>query len=216
LKETDELGKLDNNCDLETVTNNSYGPLKALCEDVIKNVYGDRSLIIRPGIIAGPHDQSDRFLYWVKRIAKGGKVICPEKPDKPIQFIDVRDLSEWIITLAEQNVAGCFNATGPEKKLSLSEMLQICKLVTGSNSELFWVSEDFLEKNEIVFPFNVTEEDYGHFSVDISKAIQSGLKFRALEETIKDTLDWYTNLKDDIELKVGPTIDREKQLLKEF
>ena len=117
------------------IYNEYYGELKALCEKEVEASFPSRNLIVRPGLIVGPHDYSDRFTYWVSRTAKGGRVLAPGRKDKQIQFIDVRDLAEWIIEMAERNAAGIFNATGPEFPLMMGTFLQECQQAVGSDAE---------------------------------------------------------------------------------
>ena len=122
INESDPVGKIEDET-MEEITGESYGPLKALCEKAVQEVFGMDSLVIRPGLIVGPHDPTDRFTYWPVRVARGGSILAPEKPDLPIQIIDARDLADFIIKLIEQNVSGVFNATGPDHALTLGSML---------------------------------------------------------------------------------------------
>ncbi|MCM3611803.1 NAD-dependent epimerase/dehydratase family protein [Planococcus sp. MERTA32b] len=114
----------------------NYGELKYLCEQEVERVFPGRSLIVRPGLIVGPYDVTDRFSYWVNRIAKGGEVLAPGRRDKRIQFIDVRDLAEWIIRMVESKASGTFNAAGPESELTMEEFLDTCKETIGSKVNL--------------------------------------------------------------------------------
>ena len=209
IDENDPVGKMEDES-IEEITGESYGPLKALCEQAIQEVYGERALIVRPGLIVGPNDPTDRFTYWTQRIARGGDVLAPEKPDVPVQIIDVRDLSDFIIKLIEDKASGVYNATGPEYELTLGVMLETCRQVSNSDSNFKWASVEFLNQNKVEawsdMPVWVpdTEEDAGFSRVDISKAINAGLTFRPLEETVRDTIEWRAGLKDE----------REKELLK--
>lgn len=218
INESDPVGKIADET-IEEITGDSYGPLKALCENAVQDVFGERALIVRPGLIVGPHDPTDRFTYWPVRVARGGDVLAPEKPDVPIQIIDVRDLSDFVIELLQQNVFGVFNATGPSYELTLGAMLDACKQVSGSDADFKWASVEFLNQNEVapwsdmpVWVPNVSE-DAGFSRVDISKAIRAGLKFMPLETTIRDTLEWATSRSADHEWRAGLKPEREKELL---
>jgi hypothetical protein len=126
-----------------------YGPLKVLCEREVHAVYPAGALIIRPGLIVGPHDPTDRFTYWPVRIAEGGEVLAPGDPDRPVQVIDVRDLAAWNLDLAERGVTGVFNATGPAMTLTMGAMLERCREATGSDATFTWVSEEFLLERKV-------------------------------------------------------------------
>ncbi len=219
INESDPVGKIADET-IEEITGESYGPLKALCEKAVQDVFGDRSLIIRPGLIVGPNDPTDRFTYWPVRVARGGDVLVPEKPAAPIQIIDVRDLSDFVIELLQQNVFGVYNATGPEHELTLGEMLDASKQVSGSDANFKWASVEFLNQNQVApwsdMPAWVpdTPEDAGLSRVDISKAIRAGLKFMPLEKTIRDTLEWEKSRPSDHEWRAGLKPEREKELLR--
>ena len=218
INESDPVGKIEDET-MEEITGESYGPLKALCEKAVQEVFGMDSLIIRPGLIVGPHDPTDRFTYWPVRVARGGTILAPEKPDIPIQIIDVRDLSDFIIELIQQNVSGVFNATGPDHELTLGAMLDTCKLVSASDAKFKWGSVEFLEKNKVAawsdMPVWVpdTAEDAGFSRVNISKAVNAGLKFLSLEDTIRDTIKWAAERPEGYEWKAGLKPEREKELL---
>lgn len=216
IKESDAVGTLDDES-VEEITGETYGPLKALCEKTVQDVYGPRSLIIRPGLIVGPHDPTDRFTYWPLRIAKGGNVLAPDRPDAMAQFIDARDLADFIIKLVDQNVAGTFNATG--NPVTLNTIFETCKRISKSNANFKWASVEFLEQNNVApwsdMPIWVPEVgDYAGFShVDISKAAHAGLTFTPLTDTIKAIYDWEFERPEGHELKAGLKPEREKELL---
>jgi len=219
INESDPVGKIADET-IEEITGESYGPLKALCEKAAQDVFGDRALIVRPGLIVGPHDPTDRFTYWPVRVARGSDVLVPENPNVPIQIIDVRDLADFIIELIQQDVFGVFNATGPEYELTLGAMFEACKQVSGSDANFKWASVEFLEKNKVApwsdMPVWVPDapEDAGFSRVDISKAIRAGLKFSPLETTIRDTLEWEKSRPNDHEWRAGLKPEREKELLR--
>jgi 2'-hydroxyisoflavone reductase len=219
--ESDPVGKIEDES-IEEITEGSYGPLKVLCEKAVQDVFGIRSLIIRPGLIIGPHDPTDRFTYWPVRVARGGDVLAPDKPQALTQIIDVRDLSDFIIELIQQNVSGVFNATGPDYELTFGTLLDTCKLVSASDAKFHWASVDFLNQNNVApwsdLPAWLPDvgEDAGFARVDISKALKAGLEFRSLEETIRDTMKWANDFPPDHEWKAGLTAEREKELLEKL
>jgi len=218
VNEADAVGKLKDES-IEEVTGETYGPLKALCEKTVQDVYGDRALIIRPGLIVGPNDPTDRFTYWPVRIKTGGDVIAPQDPNVPVQIIDVRDLSDFVIKLIEESASGIYNATGPATELSLGETLDACQRVAGSDASVYWAGVDFLKEHEVApwsdMPVWVPddEESAGFSRVDISKAIGVGLKFRPLEETIRDTIAWAETRPADHQWRAGLNPDKERTLL---
>jgi 2'-hydroxyisoflavone reductase len=130
------------------------------------------------------------------RVARGGDVLAPQKPEAPIQIIDVRDLSAFILMLIEENVSGTYNATGPDYELSLGKLLDVSKQMTGSNANIQWASVDFLNQHKVQAWSDMPtwipddEEGAGFSRVDVSKATAAGLKFRPLEQTVRDTLAW--------------------------
>jgi len=219
INETYPVGKIDDES-VEEITGETYGPLKALCEKTVQDVMGVNSLIIRPGLIVGPHDPTDRFTYWPVRVARGGEVLAPEKPEAVTQIIDVRDLADFIFTLIEDDVSGVFNATGPESPISFGLLLDTCKLISGSDAKFKWAPLDFITQNNIApwsdLPAWIpdTVEDVGFSRVDISKALNAGLTFSPLEQTIKDTLAWANERPTDYEMKAGLKKEREEKLLR--
>lgn len=196
-----------------------YGGLKARCERAAEAEMPGRTANIRAGMIVGPNDYSDRFTYWVRRMAAGGEALSPANANQPVQLIDVRDLGAWLIRLAENRQAGVFNSTGPDYKLTFGEMLEACRSASGSDAELTWVSEQFIEEEKIEgwseLPFwNPTAENIENFfSTDCSKAFKAGLTFRPIAETVADTLAWDQTRDAAIELKAGLKPEREKELL---
>jgi 2'-hydroxyisoflavone reductase len=218
INESDPVGKIADET-IEEITGESYGPLKALCEQAILEVYGERGLVIRPGLIVGPNDPTDRFTYWPVRVARGGEVLTPEKPDVPVQIIDVRDLTDFIINLIEEKASGIYNATGPDYELTLGEILDICKQVSGSDANFKWASVDFMKQNKVEewsdMPVWVpdNEENQGFSRTDISRALKAGLKFRALADTVRDTLAWANTRPADHEWHAGLKPEREQELL---
>jgi len=175
----------------------NYGAFKARAEIEVQNQYPGINTIIRPCLIVGPLDRTDRFTYWLARIDKGGEVLAPDKPEDPCQFIDSRDLAEWMIRIAEAREFGTFNAIGPEKPLTIAEMLYGVKAVTTAGAQFTWVPWEFL-RDHGVRPWRhmtVWQPPYGatagYQRRNASKAIAKGLTFRPLAVTAKDTLDWH-------------------------
>jgi 2'-hydroxyisoflavone reductase len=203
----------------------NYGGLKALCERVVEDVLPGRSASVRAGLIVGPHDPTDRFTYWVTRVARGGDVLAPGSPERPVQLVDVRDLGAWIVSLAERRVAGTFNATGPLPPVTMVELLETCRAVSRSDARLVWVDEGFLLEREVgqwmELPLWLAEGNSAVLSADVSKAVAAGLRFRPLEETVRDTLAWAraagdttTPLASGMEIGgAGMDPERERELL---
>lgn len=184
---------------------------------MVQEIYGDRSLIIRPGLIVGPYDPTDRYTYWLVRAQRGGEVLAPEGPHVPVQYIDARDLAAWTLEGAAAGLDGIFNATGPEKIETIGQLLEKCQEVTGVPSQLTWVSPDFIAGHEIApfveLPLWVPSDMAGLLTVDCRRAIAAGLRFRPSTETIGDTLDWHAKRPPDTQLKAGLSADREAELL---
>ncbi|HSP22066.1 MAG TPA: SDR family oxidoreductase [Planococcus sp. (in: firmicutes)] len=201
------------------MNNEYYGELKFLCEEEVAHIFPEHSLIVRPGLIVGPYDFTGRFSYWVNRIAKGGEVLAPGRKDKQIQFIDVRDLAEWIVNMVEKNVAGTFNATGPESALTMEGLLEECLAAVEGDAELMWVDEAFLLANDVGYwselPLWIPDREKmeGFLTLDIRKALGAGLEFRPLSETIRDTHVWESK-HADAGRKAGLDPDKEKAVLK--
>lgn len=182
---------------VETINGETYGPLKVRCEEVVNEVYGSRGLIVRPGLVTGPHDHTDRFNYWPVRIAQGGDVLVPSTPDRPIQHIDARDLAKFSLDLLEQGRSGPFNATGPDYVQTMGELIETCLEVAQNDAKVTWVDDQFLLDNEVSpfveLPFwlpSMAEEYKGFYKVDCSKGIDAGLTYRPLKETVADGLAW--------------------------
>lgn len=198
-----------------------YGPLKAAAEREAEKWFPGRTTIIRPGLIVGPGDQSDRFTYWPVRIARGGEVLAPGNPTDPVQIIDARDLAEWTIRVVEQQAFGVYNATGPAARLSIAEMLYGIRAVTSANVRFTWVDADFLASQRVRpwshmpvwVPF--TPQTAGFADVSIARALARGLTFRPLAVTAKDTLDWFEALPDErkSQLRAGLPAEREAEVL---
>ncbi len=217
LSEDDPVGSLDDET-VEEITSDTYGPLKALCEAAVQDEISGRALIIRPGLIVGPHDPTDRFTYWVRRSAQGGDILAPAPPDQNVQFIDARDLASWTLDMIEAGQTGIFNATGPEKPLTLGKLLQTCCDFSEVGARLIWVDETTLLDAGIE-PWSQLPmwlpgpENAGLMAVDCTRAISAGLRFRSLKTTIGDTLNWDRARDPIVPMKAGLEPSREAELL---
>jgi 2'-hydroxyisoflavone reductase len=200
---------------VETITGETYGGLKALCEQVVRDAFGGRATIVRPGLIVGPHDTTDRFPYWPRRLARGGDVLAPGRPDAPTQFVDARDLAAWMLRLLERDVAGTFNATGPEAPLTLGECLARIAAAVGGDARLTWVPEAFLCEQGVQpwleVPLWLHEADHAMDRVSIARGRAEGLAFRPLEDTARDTLAWERTLPPDARTG-SPTLRPEREI----
>ena len=198
-----------------------YGPLKAVGEQEATLQFPGMTTVIRPGLIVGPGDETDRFTYWPVRLARGGEVLAPGDGSDPVQFIDARDLAEWTIRVAEARALGVFNATGPAQPLAMRAMLSEIAAGIQAEPRLTWVSTDFL-KAQKVSPWRdlpvwiPARGDHAGFARrDISRALDAGLVFRPLPQTAADTLAWFKTLPQDrqAKLKAGLSAEREAALL---
>lgn len=221
LKEDDATGTLEDET-VEEITGETYGPLKAVCENVVLDSFGDRALVIRPGLIIGPHDPTDRFTYWPRRfyLAKDA-VLAPDCKTQPVQMIDVRDLAGFCVKMLSDGASGIYSVTGPESPAMLEETLSTIQRSVNPMAAVVWASPEFLKEKAVEpwsdFPFVLPYDgsDNGMLSVDIGKALATGLKLRPLEETVLDTLEWWKS-KGSPELKAGLSDALEAELLEEY
>jgi 2'-hydroxyisoflavone reductase len=195
-----------------------YGALKALCEKTVEQSMPGRATTIRPGLIVGPGDPTDRYTYWPARIDRGGEALAPGGGDDPVQYVDTRDLAAFVVHALEDGIVGVFNATGPEKKLSMKSMLDSSRKASSNPAALTWVPEKFLEEQK-VNPWDDMPvwagAGAGFSQIDCSKAIGKGLRFRSADETAKDTLAWWKTLPEERrgKLRAGLSPEREKEVL---
>jgi len=198
-----------------------YGPNKALCEEETRTAFGDRATIIRPSLIVGPGDGTDRWTYWVARTHRGGLVAVPGTPEDPMQFIDVRDLTEWVIRMAENGTPGTFNAVGPGSPLSSAEMFYGIRAVTTGPVSFQWIPADFLEEmgirpwSDMPAWFPPHGRTAGFARMSNARAMGAGLTFRPLAVTAEATLEWFLGLPEErrMNLHSGMTEGREEALL---
>ena len=178
-----------------------------------------KTLIIRPGYIVGPGDESDRFTYWPVRVERGGEVLAPGTSSDPIQIIDARDLGEWTIRMVEQGTGGAFNAVGPKTKLGMGHMLDEIKKTTNSDARFTWVDDEFLKSQKVIDDIPIWTSTHGpeigYSTMNISKAVRSGLTFRPLADTTRATLEWFRKQAPERQTKMraGITAAREADVL---
>lgn len=204
----------------EEMTNASYGPLKIGCERAVQGAFPGSALIIRAGLIAGPHDPTNRFTYWVTRTAKGGDAIAPPV-DQPLQFVDVRDIAEFTLLRTESMTNEIYNVTGPARPLAFGEFLAGAKEALGSDVRFRHVSDAFLQEQEVEefmeLPLWVNKELAQSFmTFDCAKALRDGLRFRHFKTTIIDTYEWSKSLPEDIAKPADLAPGKERALLAEI
>jgi 2'-hydroxyisoflavone reductase len=201
----------------EEITGETYGALKALCEHVIREEFPTRALFIRPGIIAGPYDPTDRFTYWAHRIAHSKRIIAPGDGTQPIQIIDARDLAHWIIQLIERQCTGFYNAVGPAVPMTMKRILTECISATTGGAEVVWLSKETLQAHGVTddnFPLWLPEkDDWWLFSVDPARAISAGLTLRPVAATAADTVAWADQLPEAFQPKTGLNASVEAKIL---
>ena len=201
-----------------------YGALKARCEEALEQTLPGRLARVRPGLVVGPHDPTDRFTYWPRRVARGGEILAPGRPERAVQLIDVRDLAEWCVQLAEHQCVGAFNAVGPRSTLTMARLLEACAAATGSLARFVWVPDEHLLAAGIhpwtELPLWIPEGDSrmgGVLLADNRRAVAAGLTFRPLADTVSATLEWDRRegaAKYDLPIRVTPLApEREAQLL---
>src|SRR5438477_7745492 len=195
-----------------------YGPLKVLSEKEAEKWFPGKTLVIRPGLIVGPRDESDRFTYWPVRINRDGEVLAPGKPADPVQFIDARDLAEWTIRMAENRETGIYNATGPAKPLEIGQMLNEIKDALHSSTTFTWLPAGFLQQQKVEACSDMpvwAVDELGLAGTKIDRALAKGLTFRPLAETSRDTLVWFKSLPQERQskLRAGLTPEREAEVL---
>ncbi len=217
ITENSELSRLEDEAD-ETLNNETYGALKTHCEERVIRHFPQDHLIIRPGLIVGPDDYTDRFTYWPVRVKRGGRIIVPENTDYPIQFIDVRDLSEFAVRMTEKEATGIHNATGPSERFTFANLLEKCLPFAEKQVQFVPLPEEYLENKlgelQTYLPMAEAKGEWaGIEQVDCGKAISAGLKFRSVTETVQDTLDWFATMPEDHVMRAGLKPEDEAKMI---
>ncbi len=221
MSEESPTAKIDN-AEVQTqITGENYGALKALCEQAVVDAFGaESSVIVRPGLVVGPYDPTNRFIYWPMRVARGGEALAPGAAERAVQFIDGRDLAAFTLNLLEMQAGGIYNATGPSRQLlAMREFLEVCRATLGGEATFTWVSDWLLLQHEAVpyteIPLWIPEtpETLGAGFVNTRHALAAGLTYRPLAQTIADTYQWAVNT--GLTFPPGPTLtpERERRLL---
>jgi 2'-hydroxyisoflavone reductase len=202
--------------DTEEVTEQSYGPLKVACEQEVRGRFGDRAVVVRPGLIVGPHDPTDRFTYWVRRVAVGGEVLAPAPAEAPVQWVDARDLAAFVLLLCEQKRGGTFSVVTPPGAHTMGDLLETCARIADSDATLTWAPAAFLDEHGVAawsdLPLWLPDEP-GFSLFDPARAIAAGLTSRSIEETVRDTLAWDRTREQSWPMGAGLTSERERDLL---
>ena len=193
-----------------------YGALKARAEEALLAACAGRAAIVRPGLIVGPHDPTGRFTYWPRRVARGGEVLAPGRPERPVQFIDARDLAAWCVTLAQSRATGAFNAVGP--RLPMRALLDTCLAVSGGDARFTWMDDTALLALGVApwtgLPLWLPESDpaYGGMLLaDLARARAAGLRTRDARETVADTLAWTPDAHDLAAARPVATLTPERE-----
>ena len=207
---TEDTARLPPERGTEEITGETYGPLKVACEDDVLERYGEHATIVRPGIVAGPHDPTDRFTYWVRRAARGGRVALPGRPDQPVQVVDSRDLARLVTRLLEADSPGTYNAVGPKGPVTLAELVQACAQAAGATVELVPVDPASVDPG---FPLVLPDETWDvMFRRSRAAADAAGMPAMPLAQTAADVLAWDRD-RGEPPLAVGVTPEREAELL---
>jgi 2'-hydroxyisoflavone reductase len=200
--------------DTEEIRDDTYGPLKVASEQEVRSAFGDRALVVRPGLIVGPNDPTDRFTYWVRRVAAGGEVLVPAPPDYPVQWIDARDLAVFLLSLCERGVDGTYSVVRPP--VPIEELMTACRDASGSDAVFTWVSESFLDEHGVEpwsdLPLWIPELP-GLNRFNATRAVAAGLQSRSVASTISDTLAWDRERPQGWPMGAGLTPSREAELL---
>lgn len=215
LSEDDIVLRL-NNPETEKITPTTYGGLKVLCEEAVEANYSN-SLIIRPGLVVGPYDPTDRFSYWPWRFKQGGKVLAPEPDHAPVQYIDARDMASWTLDNLEAGTTGTFNLVNTASSYTIGDVIDSCQRHAEAQTEIIWVNQEFINKEEVVFfrdlPMMLPKSQRNFMQINNDKAMATGLNNRLMDDTIADIMTWLDTLDKDYVLKAGLKLEREKELL---
>jgi 2'-hydroxyisoflavone reductase len=204
--------------DIEQVTDETYGPMKALCEQYCVAAFKGRASIVRPGYIVGPLDRSDRFTYWPVRASKGGEMLAPGTPHDPIQIIDVRDLAAWMMKLVQSRTTGTYNAVSAPRQFTIGDLITASEQASPkAGTTVTWVSEEFLAERwkpeEVDLPpwSPMRGETAGASLTSMERARRTGLKSRPLASTVRDTLAWFSSLPAERQSKLHAGLDPQKE-----
>jgi 2'-hydroxyisoflavone reductase len=218
LDETSPVSELDDPLS-EEVNGTTYGPLKVLCEHEVRNFFGERSLIVRPGLIVGPNDPTDRFTYWVDRAKRGGPTVVPNRLDQPAQWIDARDLAEFMVRLLEERTYGVYNACGPAIPTTFGDLISALEREFPQMQPVL-IDWSTLAKHQVTpwtdLPFVFGEDREGDelFQISNCKAKEAGLDFRPLSNTIRETSEWSEANTSRIRGNFGLTAAKESEILR--
>jgi 2'-hydroxyisoflavone reductase len=212
INEDSELATLSDPT-VEKITEGTYGGLKVLCEKAAQAAFPGAALIVRPGYIVGPRDPTDRFTSWPLRVRRGGEMVAPGTANDPVQIIDVRDLGNWMVAQAIARTSGVFNLVGPERRLTMGELLETCKRVSKSDARFVWISAEKLKQAGVLdhVPIWVPPSDIGMAQVSHARALKTGLTFRPLSTTLSDTLAWWQTLPAERQAKVRAGLSAEQE-----
>lgn len=222
--ESSPVGKLTDP-QIEQVTNDSYGPMKAACEQATLQAFANRSCVIRPGYIVGPKDTNDRFPFWPTRYSRGGEMLAPGDPADPIQIIDCRDMAAWMMTLVEQRTTGIFNAISTVGAFTMRDLIEGCRrTLPDAQTQVTWVPEEFLAqhwtKEELDVPpwAPMKGAEPGFSLTSGERAKQTGLRIRPIHESVRDTYEWFRTLPPERQqnLRAGIKPDREAYALEKW
>jgi 2'-hydroxyisoflavone reductase len=199
----------------------NYGSSKKRCDDVVRAVFDDRGIIVRPGLIVGPYDPTNRFTYWVDRFADGGDVAVPGPPNRYVQFIDARDLAAFMVKLLEDQRSGIYDATSPPKTTTMDDVTTAATRTLDSTANVVWMDEAFFEANGITgwmdLPLWLAASHGmpGLMNANVDRALADGLSIRPVAETVRDTREWSRNVADTATTspRAGITRERERELL---
>lgn len=216
VNEDGELSRLEDPT-TEDVTGATYGGLKVLCEEELAAVYpAERALVLRPTLVVGPDDPTDRFTYWPVRVNRGGHVLAPHGPRLPLQWIDVRDLAEWMTRGLEAGLTGTYNAASAADAFDMQALLSAAAQVSASGAQIVWVGDEFLLAQDVQpfadLPFWLPDPLNNLFRIDASRAHANGLTIRSVADTVRATLEWQAQ-RGDPEPKIGLAPERERALL---
>ena len=207
---TEDAPRLPPERGTEEITGDTYGPLKVACEDDVLQTYGDRATLVRPGIVAGPHDPTDRFTWWVRRVARGGRMAVPARLEQPVQVVDAGDLGRLVTSLVEADRSGTYNAVGPAEPTTIGGLVETCAAAVGSTVEVVPVPGDSVEPG---FPLVLPDESWDVlFRRSAAPARAAGLTATPLEQTARDVRAWDVE-RGEPPLAVGLSEEREAELL---